>query len=136
MGSEMCIRDRPWDAPYFEGHHYYIHMDDNGLPLIYYATGDGIPPNGAPLLGSGDEFPEDMEDGEYYLRTDFDEPSLYTKQGCRFIRVEVDWRKCWTGQNQELDKFIDNDAITTHDDCTSEPERQALSKAVLPKDSD
>jgi hypothetical protein len=124
----------PWDQTYFEGHHYYIHFDDNDLPLIYYGTGDGIPPNGAELLGTGEDFPDDMQDDEYFLRTDFDRPTLYTKKGCKFIRVEVDWRQCWTGQNQLLDTFIDNENVTTHDDCETEPERQALSKAVLPRD--
>jgi hypothetical protein len=133
---EEAAENMPWDATYFEGHHYYIYFDENNLPLIYYGTGDGIPPNGEPLLGSGDDFPDDMEDGEYFLRTDFDEPALYTKQGCKYIRVEVDWRQCFTGQNKLLDTFIDNDNVTRHDDCSEEPEKQALSKAVLPKDRD
>lgn len=121
-----------YDPTYFEGYHYYIHFDCNDNPLIYYGTGDGIPPNSIPLLGEGDEFPEDMEDDDYFLRTDFEPEALFRKDGCKYIRVEVDMRRPWTAQNQLLDSFIDNDNITEHDDGTTEPERQALSKVVLP----
>ena len=131
--KEEAECEMPWDATYFEGSHYYVYFDDNNLPLIYYGTGDGAPPNGEALLGAGDTFPDDMQDGEYYLRTDFDEPSLYTKQGCKFIRVEVDMRKCWTGQNQLLDTFIDNDQTFVNDECKTENVRQPLSKVVRPK---
>lgn len=123
----------PWDPTYFEGHHYYIYFDENNLPCIYWGTGDGVPPNGEPLLGEGEDFPDNMQDGEYFLRTDFDPPSLYTKQGCKFIRVEVDMRQCWTAQNQLLDTFIDNDKRTTFDNCETQPEKQALSKVVPPR---
>lgn len=128
--------DVKYDPTYFEGYHYFVHDDENGHPMIYWGTGDGAPPNGKQVLGEGEEFPDNMADGDYFLRTDFDPATLYLKDGCKFVRIEVDMRRPWTGQNQKLDSFIDNDNITKHDDGTTEPERQALSKVVKPKDGD
>jgi len=127
----------PYDAPYYEGAHYYIHNDANGIPMVYWHTGDGIPPNGAPLKGSGTEFPDDMEDGEYFLRTDFKPfPYLFLKKGCKYTRIELDIRKCWTGQNQTLDSFIDNLDTYTESKGVVKKQRQALSKVVKPKDGE
>jgi hypothetical protein len=59
-------------------------------------------------------------------------PVLYQKQGSTYKKIEVDQRILpWTAANQILDTFIDNDTITTNDDNTTEPQRQALSKVVL-----
>ena len=54
-------------------------------------------------------------------------------------KIEVDTCQLpWTGANQVLDSFIENENITTNDDGTTEPQRQALSKTVLarPKTED
>jgi len=121
------------DPTFFRGQHLYIHLGPNDIPYVYWGTGTGQPPNGDPLLGQGDEFPKDMEDGEYFLRTDFDPACLFLKEGCKYHRIEYALCQPWTGQNRLLDTFIDNDNITTHDNCDEEPEKQALSKVVRPK---
>lgn len=127
----------PYDPPYFEASHYYVEIIEDGTATILWDSGTGMPPNGHPLLGSGTEFPDDMQDGEYYLRTDFTPYALFVKNGCRYTRVLVDQRKCpWTPANRKLDTFIDNTNTFTREDGTVMPERQALSKAVLPRDGD
>ena len=129
--------DVPYDTRYMEAQHLYIFKDEETeLPVIHWGTGDGIPPNGEPLKGTGNEFPEDMQDGEYFLRTDFNPSALFIKDGCQYIRVEYDIRKEWSGANKLLDTFINNTTITTFDDGQKDDERQALSKVVAPKKKD
>ena len=130
-----------YDPLWYDAAHLYICIDADTLQhqLIWFKTGDGIPPNGLPLAGSGDTFPTTLVNGDYYLRTDFSSPVLYQKQGSTYKKIEVDQRLLpWTGANQLLDSFIDNENITTNDDGTTEPQRQALSKTVLarPKTED
>lgn len=129
--------DMPYDAPFYNGAHYYIHDDANGIPMVYWHTGDGVPPNGAALKGSGTEFPDDIANGEYFLRTDFKPfPYLFLKEGCKYIRIELDIRRCWTAQNQLLDSFIDNTDTYIESKGVVKKQRQALSKVVKPKDGE
>jgi hypothetical protein len=129
-----------YDPLRYRAAHLWILIDpETQAPsLIQWKTGDGRPPNGIALYGSGDTFPDTMSDGDYYLRTDFDRPVLYQKrEGCKFYKIEVDQRKLpWTGANQLLDSFVDNDTITTNEDGTTMPEKQALSKVVLARTRD
>ncbi len=123
----------PFDPLWYDAAHLYIFIDPDTQQhqLIWFKTGDGIPPNGLALAGTGDTFPSTLVNDDYFLRTDFSSPVLYQKQGTTFKMIEVDQRKLpWTGANQILDSFIDNENITTNDDGTTEPERQALSKVV------
>lgn len=121
------------DPTFFRGQHLYIHIPEDDVPYVFWGTGDGQPPNGAALLGQGDTFPINMQDGEYFLRTDFDPACLFLKSGCKFYRIEYALCQPWTGQNRQIDTYIDNDNVTTHDDCSTEPEKQALSKVVRPR---
>lgn len=116
-----------YDPTFFEIPHLYIFMTDEGYPLIKkWRHDDGVPDNGAPLRGIGTSFPEDMEDGEYFLRVDYTPDRLFQKQGTRYVKVEDDLRKYWTAQNAVLDSFVNNINITTHDDGSYEREKQDL----------
>jgi len=132
--EEQAARDVPYDPLWYDAAHLWVCVDPitQEHELILFKTGDGAPPNGLPLAGSGETFPETLVDGDYYLRTDFvPQPVLYQKRGTKFYKIEVDQRKLpWTAANQKLDTFIDNDNITTNDDGTLTPERVALSDAV------
>ena len=135
--EEEAACDMPYDPPYFEASHFYVMFDDNELPYILWDSGDGVPPNGIDLFGSGIEFPDNMRDGDYFLRIDFNPYALFVKQGCRFIRTEIDQQKCpWSPANRKLDTFINNKNVTRHKDGSTEPEKQPLSKVVKPKDGD
>jgi len=126
-----------WDPLWYDAEHLYLVIDpETNIPdLIPWKTGDGKPPNGLPLYGSGDTFPDEIPVGEYFLRTDFDMPVLFQRQtDCRFVRIEVDLRKLpWTAANRVLDSFVDNDKTTVDDDGTERPEKVALSKTVKAK---
>lgn len=124
-----------YDPKFYETAHLWITMDENNYPCVdYWAGGDGVPPNGAPLRGMGTQFPEDMQDGEYFLRLDFEPDRLFQKQGNCYIRIEDDLRKIWTAYNRRLDTFIDNIEETTFDDGSTVREKQSLSKILDPKE--
>lgn len=127
------------DPLWYDAAHFYIFIDPDTQQhqLIWFKTGDGIPPNGLALAGSGSTFPTTLVDGDYFLRTDFDRPVLYHKQGSTFKKIEVDQRELpWTGASQRLDSFVDNDNVTKNDDGTEVPEKQALSKVVRARPKD
>lgn len=133
---EEAARNVRYDPLWFDAAHLFVCIDPNTNEhqLIWFKTGDGIPPNGLPLAGSGATFPETLVEGDYFLRTDFDSPVLYQKQGSIFKKIEVDQKKLpWTGANQLLDSFIDNTNTSTLDDGTVINQRQALSKVIRAK---
>jgi hypothetical protein len=118
----------------FETAHLYIAPDENGNwndPWIF--AGDGEPPNGAQLLGSGSYFPENVADGEWFLRTDYVPPILYRKRGHCWVRQEVDYRRKWKTATRILESFINNDKEVKYTDGTLHNEKQPLSKAIKPK---
>lgn len=123
-----------YDPKFLETPHLWITLDpDTGYPMAdYWASGDGVPPNGAPLKGIGEKFPDDMADGEYFLRIDYVPDRLFQKQGSCFKRIEDDLRTVWTGYNKRLDTFIDNINTTALDDGTVVKQRQSLSKVLEP----
>ena len=98
-----------------------------------YFPGDGSPPNGISIVGSGDAMPLDANDGEYYLRTDFTPNRLFKKQGSRWIKISDDNKRVWSAANKILTSFINNDNITTNTDGTTQAEKTNMSKAVKPK---
>ncbi len=118
----------------FETAHLYIAPDENGNwtdPWIW--AGDGKPPNGAELLGSGNNFPADAEAGVWFLRTDYTPNVLFRKIGNCWVRQEVDYRRKWKTASRVLETFINNNKDVTYSDGTVHKEKVALSKAVKPK---
>ena len=99
-----------------------------------YLVGDGYPPNGA-AFGSGNGFPTDSYDGNYFLRTDFLPNRLFRYNGSVWKKVEDKVRTTLTPnstRNTQKGTFINN---TNVNDIGGEQvtERQALSKALRPK---
>jgi len=118
----------------FETAHFYYVPDeygDTGDPWIF--AGDGEPPNGAVLLGSGNYFPVDAVEGEYWLRTDYTPNVLFRKEGKCWIRKEVDYRRKFTSAHRIIESFINNNDLTVMPNSETMPEKQALSKAVKPR---
>jgi hypothetical protein len=124
-----------FDPKFFESANLYIYIDDKGYPVIgsNYYSGDGVPPNGAPLAGAGLSFPLTMQDGDYYLRLDYTPERLFQKQGNTYKLIEVNVMKHWTATNRVLDSFIDNNKDTILQDGTVMPEKQSLSQVVRQK---
>lgn len=126
-------RDVKYDPLWFENRHFYVTIDQEGLAgLVEWKGGTDEPPNGLPLRGQGDRFPESMLIGDIYLRTDFQPPVLYQKEtNCKFKRIKLDERKLpWTGANRVYDRYLENDREFTADDGTVMPSRQAPSKTL------
>lgn len=112
---------------------YFVPGEEKGDQLPWIWAGDGLPPNGAALLGAGNAFPDTAQEGDYYLRTNYKPAQLFKRVGSSWQVQEVDYRMSkWSAMSRYLDDFINNDNMTTHDDGTVVAEKTALSKAVRP----
>lgn len=114
-------------------HFYYVPDNDTGVAFPWIFAGDGEPPNGAELLGSGNGFPNDAVEGEWFLRTDYTPAVLFQREGNCWRRREVDYRRKWTAAHRILTTFINNDNITTMPNGEEFAEKTAISKAVKPR---
>lgn len=125
----------PYDTPYQETNQFYWDHEVPGKPGggLDRQGQDGIPVNGLPLLGSGISFPLDAEDGEFFLRTDFQPNRLFEKSGNRWLHVGTDYRRDWTAANHKLTGFINNEDLRVDDDGTTNSVRTNLSKAIRPR---
>lgn len=126
--AEKNVERRNFETQQF----YVVPGDELGKQYPWIFAGDGIPPDGATLAGSGVSFPQNAPDGEYYLRTDYEPNVLFRKDGPVWRRQEVDWRKKWQAAHRILETFINNRNKTTIQGDTFD-EKQALSKVVMPK---
>lgn len=59
---------------------------------------DGKPDNGLPVQ-QGESFPEDAQEGDWFLRTNFDPNRLYRLQGGRWVLREIDHKREWQPYN-------------------------------------
>lgn len=123
-----------FDPKQFDAAHLWLTKNPvNGEYVAFSWTGDGIPPNGEPVSGNGDTFPDNATDGDFFLRTDFEPDRLFQKNGSIWSLIEKDFRKVWTGYNKVLDSFIDNESTDVMSDGTTQTTKKALSKVVKPK---
>jgi hypothetical protein len=121
-------------ARYFETQHFYMTVPERGSdsdPWVF--AGDGIPPNGAVLIGSGSQFPPQPSLQDYYLRTDYKPATLFMWTGTVWKIQEQNYRPNWMAANSLLLDFINNDNVSTFEDGTQAPEKTNLSRAVSPK---
>jgi hypothetical protein len=103
----------------------------NENPWIF--AGDGVPPNGAQLLGAGNFYPDEAPDGTYFLRTDYSPHALYKKVGTAWRMQELDYRRGrWSAAHRLLEDFINNTDVTELKDGTTFAAKQALSKTFKP----
>ena len=110
--------------------------DPNGLPLLEHLFGIGAPDNSyehGETLQSGDQFPNTPDDGDYFVRTDFQPNRLFVFRGSRWQRLydNVD-ETTWSGRTLNAADFINN-TNTTVVGNQEFPERQALSQVIKPK---
>lgn len=121
------------DRRNFETQQFYVVPGDeftSQLPSVFSA--DGIPPNGAELVGSGSVFPNFPQEGDYYLRTDFTPHVLYKRVGPVWRRLEADMRPVWVSAHRLLEKFINNDCEVEIDGKIVKS-KQAISKVAMYK---
>jgi hypothetical protein len=141
LATTLGLNQEVWDDAvaqvperYFETQQFYIipgTETSTNYPWIF--AGDGIPPNGAALLGQGTSFPDSPSNNDYYLRTDFIPPTLFQFQGNAWVYQEADWRQPYNVAHRLLESFINDENIVTYDDGTTAPEKVALSQAVTVK---
>ena len=107
--------------------------DREGYTGYLVGTGDSAP-NGAPF-GFGIAFPQDNQQGDYFLRTDFLPNRMFKYDGKRWVKQNDDIRMTLSNtlekQTQKA-SFINNTKSSTIAGETV-PERQSLSKALRPK---
>lgn len=87
-------------------HLYVMPENENGLPYLFLS--DGIPPNGAELIGRGDRFPLSFDIDDWFLRTDFEPNVLFQRAESSWDRKEVDYRKKFETADRILETFINN----------------------------
>jgi len=103
-----------------------------GVANPWVFAGDGTPPDGALLVGQGNSFPQNPNQGDYYLRTDYMPSVLFMFDSNKWRRQEVDWRGVeWSIAHRHLKSFINNDNTTTADDGETFPEKVNLSKTIV-----
>ncbi|MCX7592631.1 MAG: hypothetical protein N2235_02505 [Fischerella sp.] len=103
-------------------------------PSPAYLNGDGLAPNGFPVL-SGTTFPENPNVGDYVLRLDYLPNRLFRFDGRRWVKVEDSVRTSMTpGPTNQTQRSVFVNNTNTYVKSTGEtmPERQSLSKALKP----
>lgn len=120
----------------FETRHFYVIPGEETAgqnPWIF--AGDGDPPNGAELVGSGNSFPDSgLAEGDYYLRTDYSPHTLFRYKSGAWRIQEIDYRESeWSVAHRTLKNFINNRTEVTFEDGLEQAERQGLSQAVKPR---
>jgi len=142
-------------AGYDTSHYFSLQLDNNGNTQLKdtdadnlpdemetvdregykgYLLGDGIPTNGAPF-GHGIQFPNSVEVGDFFLRTDFAPNRLFRYDGRRWVKQEDNVRMTLSNTNTRTHQkgtFINNSNTNTIGGETVQ-ERQSLSDALRPK---
>jgi hypothetical protein len=102
--------------------------DGKSNPWVW--AGDGIPPDGANLVGQGNAFPISPSNGDYYLRKDYHPPVLFQFQSSVWKRQEIAWRQEWSPAHRLLKEFINDRSIACQDDGEKTPTKVNMSKVV------
>jgi hypothetical protein len=129
-------KDVPFDPQYRNKAHLYFDPEVPDKPTVGFDFGgaDGTPVNGLSIVGSGSSFPTTgVNEGDYFLRTDFSPNRLFKKSGTRWVRESDDTRNTWAAANRVLSTFINNDTFTINSDGEVTEEKTNLSKVVKPK---
>lgn len=118
----------------FETRQYWVVPgEETGGQNPWIFAGDGDPPNGAILVGSGTSFPKNANEGDYYLRTDYQPHALFRRTNEAWRIQELDYRLTdWSAAHRVLHDFINNSKTTTFRDGTTAPIKQPLYKTVKP----
>jgi hypothetical protein len=124
--------DVPSDPRYSGSAHLYVDPSVPDKP--YIEPSDGTPPNGLSLVGSGESFPTSgVQDGDFFLRTDFSPHRLFQKSGNRWVKYTDDGKRTWAAANKALTSFINNDNYSINTDGEVTAEKTNLSQVVKPR---
>jgi hypothetical protein len=134
---EQAEKDVKYDPQYRDSRtHLYYDADTPDKPTVGFdfgADGAGVP-NGLSVVGSGESFPTiGVNDGDYFLRTDFSPNRLFQKTGNRWIKIGDDNKQRWAAANRLLTTFVNNDDKTTLADGETVDSKTNLSQVVKPR---
>lgn len=126
--AEADVFERNFETLQF----YVVPGDEDGKQYPWVFAGDGDPPNGAEIAGSGTSFPMEPANGEWFLHTGMEPNVLYKREDDIWIRKEVDLRKKWSAAHRILRTFINNNNVG---DIGGDQvvEKQMLSKVIKPQ---
>ena len=101
----------------------------------FYLDGDGVAPNGNPA-GFGISFPTSgVDQGDYFLRTDYLPNRLFRYDGARWVKIEDSVRITTTNNDTRGNfktSFVNNATTSTVNGLTV-TQRQTLTDALKPK---
>ena len=85
-------------------------------------------------IASGSTFPSSPNEGDYFVRSDFQPKRLFVRRGTKWHRLYDNvTAQTWSDRTYNAGEFINNDQTTVSPDGAEFPERQNLSQAILPK---
>lgn len=119
-------------------HQLYIEVDkETGKPKVYdwiYEAwgGDGVPPNQNPNeVKYGMCFPPQPNEGDYFLRIDYEKPRLYYRTGGIWSLVEYDNRPKWSGIPELLKYIVEDESKFVNNEGELENHRQNLREIAM-----
>ena len=145
--NELDIMDKILEeaeemGPSFRLHdEHHVYLDENNQLYVenrFIPQGiDGIPNQlNAQDIQFGENFPDEANDGDYFLRIDYNPPRLFkriineeTNEG-RWQVTEYDNRTKWTGVPNILLRHINNDMTLTNEAGEVLPQRQNIKDLV------
>ena len=84
-------------------------------------------------IASGDQFPSDPNQGDYFIRNDFSPNRLFVRRGSRWHRLYDNITdKTWTDKTYNASDYINNNRTTVIDDKEFN-EQTPLSEVIKPK---
>lgn len=112
--------------------------DPNGVPLTHHLFGvpDGKDDDWdyGETIKSGDVFPTNPNEGDYFVRTDFKPKRLFVRRGSKWHRLYDNvTANTWSEKTYNAEPFINNEATVISPDGQESMEREALSQVILPK---
>ena len=103
-------------------------QDPNGTSLTTHLFGYDHPTSGGLVntsdsydhgetIASGDQFPTDPNQGDYFIRNDFNPNRLFVRRGSRWHRLYDNITdKTWTDKTYNASDYINNNRTTVIDD--------------------
>ena len=125
--AEYWVKYRNFDGDML----YVLDSSDTGLDYPYLWTGDGVPPNGAKLAGSGKSFPSNPKENDWYLilRDPPDVNKLYQFINGKWVFKECDFKIKWESAGRILTSFFNNDNTTSVNGIKM-PEKQSITSLI------
>lgn len=98
----------------------------------------GMIPNTNTPAASGTRFPNNPNDGDYFLRTDYHPSRLFQRHGSKWCTVQVVWRdRAWTPAHRRLEDMLDNTETTSFSSNPNDnfPTREPIQDPIPPNNN-